>query len=154
MEAQVINQFIIALNEVMESIGLKVNKNRKISIIKDIIDAEDSIVLIEIAGKYEGKCFITMKSDDLLKLTGYMNFKNFYEINEMVLSTLCEIGNMVFGKAISLLSRMNYICDISTPVVFFGNDLKIETKKYKYFSIPFETRLGKLVLNLSLQEND
>ncbi len=152
MEVKVINQFIIAFHEVLESIGLETKRAKNLSLTKEIIDAKGALVLIEILGKFEGKCFITLTRDDLLSIASEMNMEEFTEINDMVLSTLCEIGNMAFGRAISLLGKHKYMCDITTPIVFSGSELVIETKRYNYITVPFETNVGKLILCVSIEK--
>lgn len=152
MEVKVINQFIIAFTEVLESIGLETTRAKNLTLTKEVIDAKGSLVLIEILGKFEGKCFITMTNEDLITFAGKMNMEQFTEINDMVLSTFCEIGNMVFGRAISLLGKHKYMCDITTPIVFSGTDVIIETKRYNYITVPFETNVGKLILCVSIEK--
>lgn len=151
MNANIINQFIIAFNEVLEMIGLQVIKKNKSCLIKNRIEREQAAVLIEIIGKYGGKCFITTDLKSLLSITGAMNFETFTNINDLVLSTLCELGNMVSGRATTLLSQNKILCDVTPPLVFVDEKLLIETNKYSYIRVPFETQNGVFNLNLSIQ---
>lgn len=151
MNAVIINQFIIAFNEVLEMIGLQVIKKNKTLLIKDKIEKQQAAVLIEIIGKYGGKCFITSTIESLLQLTGEMNFETFTEVNDLVLSTFSELGNMVSGRATTLLSQNKILCDVTPPLVFVDEDLLIETNKYSYIRVPFETQNGLFNLNLSVQ---
>lgn len=68
-------------------------------------------------------------------------------------SAIAELGNMISGNSLSLLSGEGYRCDITPPTIIRGSNVKITTLNVPALVIPMVLpELGELEINVSLQE--
>ena len=68
-------------------------------------------------------------------------------------SAIAELGNMISGNSLSLLSGEGYHCDITPPTIIRGSNVKITTLNVPALVIPMLLPdIGELEINGSLQE--
>ena len=68
-------------------------------------------------------------------------------------SAIAELGNMISGNSLSLLSSEGFSCDITPPTIIRGSNVKITTLNVPALVIPMMLpELGELEINVSLQE--
>ncbi len=72
--------------------------------------------------------------------------------NEMGLSAIGEIANMITGNAATKLAELGYICDISPPVVIEPVGTKFTTVGGPQMLVSFASSLGNLSVRISLFE--
>jgi chemotaxis protein CheX len=69
----------------------------------------------------------------------------------MGLSALSELGNMITGNAITMLSRNGYDVDITPPSVIRGANVEMSTKT-PALVVPVCTQYGTIEVNVALAE--
>ena len=72
--------------------------------------------------------------------------------DEMGLSALGEIANMITGNAATLLAGMGYPCDISPPVIVEPAGSRFTTLAEQQIMVTFASDLGPLTVRITLSE--
>ena len=73
------------------------------------------------------------------------------ELDKMVLSTVSELGNMITGNAVTLLSQNGYDVDITPPSVIKGTNIEVSTT-VPALVVPISTSAGDVEINVALEE--
>jgi chemotaxis protein CheX len=78
---------------------------------------EDLTAISGVTGSIAGNVFYELSNEISLSVAGTMCGMTFKEMDEMALSAIGELANMITGSAIIALAQTNYVCDISPPVL-------------------------------------
>ncbi|HOK40134.1 MAG TPA: chemotaxis protein CheX [bacterium] len=109
--------------------------------------------LIGVTGQISGRVVYDMDTRTALKLASIMNGETFSEWNEFVESTIEEFANIVTGQALTGLNNKGIKVDLTPPVLFTGQNMKIANTKMMTLIVPLELSIGRIEINVSLQEN-
>jgi chemotaxis protein CheX len=66
-------------------------------------------------------------------------------------SAIAELGNMISGNAMHLLSEAGWVCDITPPTVLRGTNIEISTVSIPAIVIPIHLAQGDLFVTVGLQ---
>ena len=101
---------------------------------------EDSvIIMIGITGEMRGQVMIAMKTTKACEIASKMMMgMPVPELDEMAMSAISELGNMIMGNAATVFSVRNIGIDITPPTVGRGTG-KIDTMYTKNIAIPLLT---------------
>ena len=75
------------------------------------------------------------------------------EINEMGLSALGEIANVITGNAATLLADAGWPCEISPPVIIEPAGSRFTTVAANQILVTFNSNMGILRIRIALSEN-
>ena len=78
--------------------------------------AGDVFIEIELVGELEGKAIFGFSKELALYLVNTMTMMGLEEMDELVLSALCELTNISCGNAATALAERKILCDIRPPV--------------------------------------
>ena len=70
--------------------------------------------------------------------------------NEIGLSAIGEIANVITGNAATRLAEMGYLCDISPPVIIEPVGTRLTTIGASQILVNFASSLGALTVRISL----
>lgn len=67
-------------------------------------------------------------------------------------SAVSELGNMITGRASSLLEEAGYLCTITPPALVIGRGTVITTDPFQRLVIPLTTKCGEFTIAVALKE--
>ena len=79
--------------------------------------------------------------------------KSEYELEDfedMTRSVINEIGNTISANAITRLEKENIDCDITPPVLYFGEEIQVIPKNLQTVIIPFQSSIGFTTINIAM----
>lgn len=152
MDIKYTDSFKNALKNVLESFSSKEIECLEIDNLEKRYDLKDIYVVIGIVGDFSGNAYISMDKKTSIEIASEMlGGMEISEVDELVISAVGELGNMVMGTACSLISENNVKIDITPPTVilgekvYFSNDVKI----YKF---PIKIKeLGLIDLDITIR---
>ena len=124
MDARYSNVFIDAWSKVLESFSTKQIKSTDITLPKSHSNNYDIFASIGIIGDVDGHVYMTMDAETGKILTSEMlGGMEIADVDEMVISAVGEICNMVMGNACTSMSLLNASVDITPPTVLTRQEM-------------------------------
>ena len=120
----------------------------------DQFTSEDVTAVIGISGKLEGTVLYGFPQDTAKAVVDAMVGEDAGSVSdELGLSALGEIANMITGNAATKLAQEGYPCDISPPVIIEPMGSKFTTLSGPQILVQFNSDLGMLIVRISLNES-
>jgi len=143
-----INPFLMAATGIIKDIcgiDMKIGK----PYIKDTSFANDSIIImIGITGEMRGQVMVVMTYEKALDIASKMMMgMPVTQLDEMSISAISELGNMIMGNAATIFSTKGIGIDITPPTVCQGN-LTITQTHTKNICIPLSG--GDVIIELDI----
>jgi len=113
---------------------------------------EDITLVLEVTGKIRGQVIYMMDKRFALEFASMMVGIPIIDIDELSMSAISEIGNIITGSAITKLSESGYYCETTIPNFIMGKDEPLDTIDSIGVTIPVTTPIGSLTIALTLQE--
>ncbi len=152
MNIEHINPFLLATKKVLKdmcgvdlAVGTPYVKKEKFN--------EDTIVIcLGVVGNIKGQVILALNNSAACDIATRMCMMTITELDDLSLSALCELGNMVFGNAATLLSTKGIIIDITPPTIIRGN-FSIANSFAQNVCIPFKYDGDKCIeVDVSVKE--
>ena len=149
INVEFINPFLIATVGILRDmcqIELKVEK----PYIKTTEFADDSIlIMIGLTGEMRGQVIIALTIQNACDVASKMMMgMPVTELNDLSISAISELGNMIMGNTATILSTKGIGIDITPPTICRGN-LSITTSYAKNICIPFSYE-NKVIMELDI----
>jgi chemotaxis protein CheX len=109
-------------------------------------------VLVGLAGGVRGRVLFDMTEETAMALSGAMNGEDCNAFDELARSTICELANLISGRAITKLHGLGFTFHISPPTIFTGDNMEITSPSIEAFIVPLATPFGKLEINVAIKE--
>ncbi len=109
--------------------------------------------VIGVSGELEGSVLYGFGNGTSLALAGRMMGVTIVEHNEVSLSAVGELANMITGNAATQLSNAGYSCTISPPIMIEMVGSRIATVGGPQMLATFNSELGDLNIRISLKES-
>lgn len=108
-------------------------------------------VIVGITGDVEGRVLFELSTDTAMRVSSVMNFgETFLEFDSMVRATLAELGNLIAGRAVTLINDEGGDLHISPPILMCGLGMRSSDQSpVQRFSIP--TPHGEVGINLCVR---
>lgn len=117
-------------------------------------ETEDITAIIGVSGRLQGNVLYGFSEETSKSITNVMLGEDPGQIsNEMGLSAIGEIANIITGNAATTLAELGYSCDISPPVVIEPVGTRFTTVGTSQMLVSFASTLGGLSVRISLFEN-
>lgn len=111
---------------------------------------EDLTAIIGVTGGLKGNVFYEFSQPTALLVAGTMCGEPIEELDELSMSALGEMANMITGNATIQLSAAGFQCDISTPVLLpKGAAFQTPNPQIRAF---FTSAMGPMSIRVSLVE--
>ena len=124
MQPDLLESFSMSIQEVLANLcqcDVKVHPAKVINISETI---EDITIVINVAGKINGQILYMMNTNSGSELVSNMigmPVSNIEESDELSISTLSEISNIITGNALTRLSENGFYCEATAaPLIIFG----------------------------------
>ncbi len=135
INVELINPFLIAAKQILKDVcSIEVAFGRPF--VKDADFSKDEYgILIGLTGEVKGQVIIALQEEHALKIASTMCMMAMESMNEIAVSAICELGNMILGNAATVFSAKGIEMDITPPTVSNG-DVTFRNNFAKNISIP------------------
>ncbi len=150
MKAEFVNPFLTPAMDVWrKELGGELGFSEA-ELVSGNFTTEDITALIGVTGKLKGNVFYEFSHETALRVAGTMCGEPITELDEISMSALGEMANMITGNATIHLANAGYDCDISTPVLL-PKGAAFQTPNPQIRAL-FTSELGPMSIRVSLQE--
>lgn len=157
MDSRVANQFILACIDIFKQVGNVTLKKTGLEYFPTghKISAEIATIL-GVTGALQGQFIIAMDESIAMKIaSAILMGEPVTTYNEIAASAVSEIGNMIGGKASTLLLNAGYICDLTVPTIVRGKEMAIAFYPVTpMFIIHFSCEWGLIHLTLRFRSKE
>ena len=149
--AEILEPFVQAARDVLaEELGVEVTPG-KLALVSGAATTLDVTVVIGITGRLTGIAVYGMSSSMAMAVVGRMLKAPVADLDEMTLSGIAELGNVITGHATTLLAGLGLVCDISPPILLLGAGSRLSTVSIQRLVIPLNTELGTLQAQVAIK---
>jgi chemotaxis protein CheX len=152
MKAQYINPFVTAAFTVIETVlGMKAEKGQ-LAMRPTVFTSQQCNVITGVTGMIEGQAIYGMKMITADKVASHMLGQPIRTFDQLAASAIAELGNMITGNAMALLSEAGVICDITPPSIVRGTNVKMSTLSIPALVVPICLEIGEIELTVCIKE--
>ncbi|MCX6343715.1 MAG: chemotaxis protein CheX [Armatimonadetes bacterium] len=152
MKVEHIEPFVSAVFSVLETLtGAKAQRGG-LALRNTTFTTQQVTIMAGVNGEIEGMALYGMSMVTAEKIAGAMMSCQCNELDEMALSAISELGNMITGNAATQLSQKGFNVDITPPSVIKGSNVEVSTKT-PALVVPVSTNYGMIEINVALAEN-
>jgi len=153
MRVEFVNPFVDAASRVLEAeVSAKIVRGQ-LSICSSDLTSLPLTVLIAVAGEVQGIVLYSMSEETAVALASTMLGQPFASLDDLALSGIGELGNVITGTAATALAEAGLISTISPPTVISGQGIKISTLEIRRLVVPLRTQYGTIEVQVGLREN-
>ncbi len=113
---------------------------------------EDLTVIIGVTGRLKGNVLYEFSEATARAIAGAMMGSPVDQLDEMALSAIGELANIITGNATIQLAAAGYSCDISPPVILQPKGLEIRATTGIQINVRFDSALGPVGIRVGLSE--
>ena len=144
MEAAVVNRFLRATSEVLtEYFSIAVTDGGAPTAVKGVEALDTVSVILGVTGDLEGHFLLGCPQETALGIARTMlGNPDYPELDEMCISALAELGNMIGGMTSTSLADMGYLCSLSPPSVVTTDGGPADIHLPMMICLPISTTAG------------
>ena len=132
MSFQHIDSFVKAAYTVIESmLNPDVSAGRPF-FNEEPLEKYDILVLVGVLGDLQGQVICGMSTETAKKIISRMMCMEVDDINEMGMSAICELKNIIVGTASTNLSMLGFNCNITPPLFIMDKKNPGFSQAYPY----------------------
>jgi chemotaxis protein CheX len=151
MDARILTPFLQSAVEVLTAeIGGTIERGQ-ISIQSSSYATADVNVILTLVGRLQGVVIYGMSTDTALGMVSSMIGQRLTELDELAQSGVAELGNVITGRASTLLAASGYVCNLSVPTLVIGRAM-ISVLDFQRVAVPLSCRHGLIEVHLALRE--
>ena len=152
MKEEYVNAFLAPAKLVWEK-ELKTPLNLvKAEAVSHQYTTEDITAIIGVSGSLQGNVLYGFANGSAYSVAGAMIGEPVTELDDMSLSALGEIANMITGNAATHLAQAGYPCQISPPVIVEPRGSRFTIMGSTQILVSFTSPLASLSVRISLRE--
>lgn len=153
MKVEFVSPFVEASILVLESLLSITPARGQLSARPQMFTTQQVNIVCGITGPIEGQVIYGMTIVTADKVASLMLGQPVVTFDQLAASAIAELGNMISGNSITLLSAKGLICDITPPTIIRGANVKISTINIPTLVIPLTlAEVGAIEINVSLQD--
>lgn len=153
LSADIINPFLMAgmqmlkdVSQVETSLG---KPSARVAAFKD----DTIVIMIGITGEMKGQVMLAFPNDVACLVAGNMCMMQATQMDELLMSAICELGNMIMGNAATIFSTKGIGIDITPPTVCVGNMTFTPTASQN-ICVPLILKDNRVIeVNISVKED-
>lgn len=155
MKVEYISPFVEASVTVFETLLSTTPERGQLSARPQVFTSQQVNIVCGITGDVVGQVIYGMSIVAADKIASKMLGQSIVTFDQLAASAIAELGNMVSGNAMTLLSDQGFSCDITPPTIVKGTNVKISTLDIPALVIPMKIKdVGDLEINVSLKERE
>jgi chemotaxis protein CheX len=151
MRAEIINPFLQAASEVLESELGSPPQRGAIGLQRSAYTSNEVTAVVAVTGEVAGMVLFAMTESTARAMVSKMMGQDFPELDALAQSGIAEIGNVITGRASSLLSEAGFTSDLAPPMLIVGRGSMISTLDVQRLVIPMETEFGQVEIQVALK---
>ncbi len=152
MDVKLVNPFIIATTNVLETMAFVKAKAGKPHLKKDNVAQGDVSGIVGFTGETNGMVSVTFDELCILKIVSNMFGEEMVELNSEIADAVGELTNMISGQARKELEEIGKVFHGAIPSVITGKNHKLETMtKGPKIAIPFKTEFGSFTIEICFE---
>ena len=153
MKVEYINPFIGAALSVFESLLDIKAELGKVYLKSSPFTVGDMIIMIGVVGEIRGQVCLELTSETAGKIAStMMGGIPVVEMDEIAISAIAELGNMIMGNTCTIFSKNKINIDITPPTILSGDKIKISNKTATIV-IPMDIHnYGSLNINVTAEQ--
>ena len=145
-----INPFLMAASTIMRDACQMEMKIGRPYVKTTEFQSDSVIIMIGVTGEMRGQVMISFTTPKACQVaSGMMMGMPVPELDDMAMSAISELGNMIMGNAATVFSVRNIGIDITPPTVGRGTG-KIDTMYTKNIAIPLLTDDSKVFMEMNI----
>lgn len=144
INVEYINPFLMAASSVMKNMCQTDVKIGKPYVRTTEFSNDSLIIMIGVTGEMRGQVVIGFSLEVACDIASKMMMMPVTEMNEISMSAIAELGNMVMGNAATILSTKGVGIDITPPTLCRGG-ISMMTSYAKNICIPLMYGDGKVI---------
>ena len=154
MRQEFVNPFLAAAQHVFEvELGQEL-KFAGAQAAEDTMTSEDITAFIGVTGQLEGNVFYGFKRGVARAILTIMLGRPPAGMDQMSLSALGELANMITGNAAIGLARAGFSTDLTPPTLIQPKGSKFTTLGCPQIVVDLESECGPFPVRISLRENE
>jgi chemotaxis protein CheX len=154
MRREFVNPFLTTAQHVFEvELGQEL-KFAGAQVAEDTITSEDITAFIGVTGRLEGNVFYGFKRSVARSILTIMLGKPPAGLDQMALSALGELANMITGNAAIGLAGTGFSTDLTPPTLIQPKGSKFTTLGCPQIVVTLESECGPFPVRISLRENE
>ncbi len=153
MKAEYINPFAGAAFDVLEMLLGQTPTKGEMSIDTEKLTRHECNVICGVSGSIQGSIVYSMSMDTASDIASAMMGMRIPDpdTDQLGVSAISELCNMISGNAMTHLSALGLICDITPPTVVRGARVEIVTVSCPRLVVPMCTQHGEVDMALCLR---
>jgi len=151
MRAEIINPFLQAASEVLESELGSPPQRGAIGLQRSAYTSDEVTAVVAVTGEVAGMVLFAMTESTARAMVSKMMGQDFPELDALAQSGIAEIGNVITGRASCLLSEAGFSSDLAPPMLIVGRGSMISTLDVQRLVIPMETEFGQIEIQVALK---
>ena len=152
MDKKYINSFVKAISQVFLNLGFEEISSGSICVKDSFTCGYNLTIIIGLSGDIKGNVAISMSYETARKIVSIMMLgMEVSEIDEISVSALGEMTNMVCGQAVNILSSSNLFIKITPPTIIHGEKIKAIISQIETSVVAINSSLGTFELNLGFE---
>ncbi|MCC7476845.1 chemotaxis protein CheX [bacterium] len=155
MNAEVINRFVSSSQAVLNDyFNLPVGSGGPPSVMGSGASLQPVSVIVSVFGDLSGQFVLGYSEEVALNIARSMMMNPDYpELDDLCISALSELGNIIGGMTATELTAMGFECDIAPPSVVRGEHVTMSVQLDKILVLPLKCRAGEFYLYIALKES-
>jgi chemotaxis protein CheX len=121
MSVDFINPFLMAATSILKDMCQITTKLGKPYVKTTEFSSESVIIIIGVIGQLKGQVVVGLPMAVACDIASRMIMAPVTEMNELSMSALSELGNMILGNAATILSTKGIVVDITPPTLCQGS---------------------------------
>lgn len=148
MRYEYIDSFVDSAQTVMEGVISSGIRRGRITL-EDSLSARGISATIFLVGSVDGRVVLDLEPAVAKKIAGSMNNVEFDSVDHLVLDTICELTNIIIGKAVTALNNKGFRFRPSPPCFFIGEKVYFGLEA---LSISLSTEWGELYIKAAIRD--
>ena len=112
----------------------------------------DVTTIVAVTGAVEGFLLLSVSAETARAIVSAMVGQTFEEMNELAVSGIAELGNVIAGNATIALAESGFPSKVAPPVVVIGSGTRISTVNIQRLVVPLSTPVGQVEVQVALKE--
>lgn len=153
MKREFINPFIEAAQGVFKTLLDTDIELGKVYMKASPFSVSDMVIMIGVVGEIRGQICLELSSKTGMKIvSAMMEGITVVEMDEIGISAIAELGNMIMGNTCSIFSKNKINIDITPPTILTGDKIRI-SNKVATIVIPLTIEnYGNININITAEE--
>src|SRR5579859_7371383 len=150
MRAEFVNPFLQAASEVLETeLGSEPTRG-VIGLRRSAYTTEEVTAVVQVIGTIAGVVLYGMPEKTARAIVQHLQGSPCEEFDTFAQSGISELGNVITGRATSLLALAGFPSNLAPPLLIVGRGRMVSQNDQQRLVIPLETPLGSIHIQVVL----